>query len=588
MIKHLELINFRKFAKFSLSLRAGNILVGPNNSGKSSILDAFRILEACCRNAKGRAPTVLDMGREGVFDGYEIPETVLPFRLANTTHNYSDDDAVIIFQLSNENKAVIRLHPSRSTRFYIDETQGRRLTTSSKFLGALPFNLVLVPTLSPLEVEERYVQDETVRRNAGTRLASRQLRNIWLRETPEAFEGFRRDVEEAWPGVKIQKPEMEHTQPPIVTMFFSEERRDREVQWAGFGFQVWLQIQTHLRRGNEKSVLIIDEPDIYLHPDLQRKLLRSIRQRFSQYVMATHAVEIINDADAKEIVSVTSPFRVGRRIRSDKEYEAVYQHLGSAANADFARIARARRVIFVEGQDGRIIRKIAALLGLSRLADPTNAPIIPLGGFSRWRRAEDAAWAFKQVFDLDVAIFCLFDRDYRPDEEVAAFCEKAEQRSLEFCVLDKKEIENYILVPVALQRAIHRRLTARKELSPPPTIDQVSDWLLAVADDTKSSVIAHRAACALKYERETRSKRDDSVILKDSNRIVEESWRIAEKRLSLAPGKEVLARLNDFLQSNLSISITEAQIIDGLTRATLDGGLTSVLKRLDEFCSAKT
>ena len=178
MIEHLELTNFRKFQKFSLRLREGNILVGPNNSGKSSILDAFRILDACCRNARRRNPQLLDMGGQGVFDGYEVPETVLPFKLANTTFNYADDDAIVVFRLANKNTATIRLHPRKATRFYIEPADGRRRNTSKKFLDALPFNLVVVPTLSPLEAEEQYVQDETVKRNAGTRLASRQLRNV--------------------------------------------------------------------------------------------------------------------------------------------------------------------------------------------------------------------------------------------------------------------------------------------------------------------------------------------------------------------------------------------------------------------------
>ena len=254
--------------------------------------------------------------------------------------------------------------------------------------------------------------------------------------------------------------------------------------------------------------------------------------------MATHAIEIINDADANEIVSVSPPFRTGKRIRSDKEYEVVYQHLGSAANADFARIARARRVIFVEGKDGRLIRKFSTLLNLALLADPSNAPIIQLGGFSRWRRAEEAAWAFKQVFDLDVAMFCLFDRDYRTDGEVTAFCEDAKKRSLEFCVLDKKEIENYLLVPSALQHAIHRRLRTRNNDDELPSLDQVTEWLLLAAHGTKPTVLAHRGANAIRYDRETGSKLDDTTILHRSNQFVEECWLSTKTRLTLAPGKK--------------------------------------------------
>jgi predicted ATPase len=289
-IDHLQLTNFRKFASFRLKLNTGNILAGPNNSGKSSILDAFRILEACFRHTRSRNPSIIKIGDGDIYYGYEIPDLIMPFSLANITHNYTDYDATLEFRASNKIRAVIRLHPERQTKFYLDGG-GPRFKTSSKFRDAFPVDLVIVPTLAPLEADEPYVIDQTVQRNATGRLASRVLRNIWLRRSQDEFDAFRIDVESAWPSIRLQKPEFRPgSSPPTVEMFYSEDRIDREVQWAGFGFQVWLQIQTHLRRGGPASILIIDEPDIYLHPDLQRLLLRAIRNRFSQFVMATHAV----------------------------------------------------------------------------------------------------------------------------------------------------------------------------------------------------------------------------------------------------------------------------------------------------------
>ena len=64
----------------------------------------------------------------------------------------------------------------------------------------------------------------------------------------------------------------------------------REIHWSGFGFQVWLQILLQLARGNGDSVLVLDEPDIYLHADLQRRLLRLVGERFPQYFIATCSI----------------------------------------------------------------------------------------------------------------------------------------------------------------------------------------------------------------------------------------------------------------------------------------------------------
>ena len=282
-------------------------------------------------------------------------------------------------------------------------------------------DLVIVPQLAPLEANEDYVTDETVQRNASTRLASRVLRNIWLRKDAAEFNAFREDVEAAWPQVRLNQPELQRGNPPMVRMFYSEARMDREVQWAGFGFQVWMQILTHLGRGGLESAVVIDEPDIYLHPDLQKRLLRTVRARFGQFVLATHSVEIINDADAHEVVSVNASQRTARRIRTETEYASLYRYLGSGDNAELTRIARARKVVFVEGKDGRLLRRLATRFEFASLADSQNVPVVQLGGFAQWRRAAHAVWAFRQVLDLEIEVLCIFDRDYRCEEEVGDF-----------------------------------------------------------------------------------------------------------------------------------------------------------------------
>jgi hypothetical protein len=189
-------------------------------------------------------------------------------------------------------------------------------------------------------------------------------------------------------------------------------------------------------------MLIIDEPDTYLHPDLQRRLLRGIRSRYGQFLMATHSTEIINDALANEIVSINPQYKTAKRINTEEEYTSLYKYLGSSDNADFARIAKARKVIFVEGRDIKLIRKLAVRLGFDRLADIQGPPVVQLGGFSNAPKASHAIWAFRQVLDLEIEGYCLFDRDYRTPEQVDVFLTTAKAEGMEVRVLERKEIEN--------------------------------------------------------------------------------------------------------------------------------------------------
>jgi predicted ATPase len=44
MIKHIKVTNFRSLRNFELDLGKNNVIVGPNNSGKSNLIDFFRFL----------------------------------------------------------------------------------------------------------------------------------------------------------------------------------------------------------------------------------------------------------------------------------------------------------------------------------------------------------------------------------------------------------------------------------------------------------------------------------------------------------------------------------------------------------------
>ncbi len=510
-----------------------------------------------------------------------MPDSVLPVSLSNITHDYSDNDAVLKFVM-NEKQAIIRMHPDKLTRFYID-MGGPRLTTSSTFRRAFAVKFVIVPTLSALEAEELHVGNETVQRNWVGKLASRVLRNIWLRETDLEFERFRTEIRATWKTIDLRKPELVKSQPPIVQMFYSENNRDREVNWAGFGFQAWLQIQTHLRRAEANSILVIDEPDVYLHPDLQRKLLQNIRDSFSQFVVATHSVEIINEAEPREVVAINPENKSGTRVSTDEHYSKLFEYIGSGANADFARIAKAKRVIFVEGTDGRLLRRLAARFGFNSLNDSSAVPIIKLGGFSRWPLAEHAVWAFKEILGLEIDIFCVFDRDYRSDEEVTAFLDRLNDKSIQAHVLKRKEIENYLLEPGVLCKALAKRLQERKSEIAAPSLERVEELIMGITEVLKDEVFSQRSSKLNKFKKGTGL--DEATIIKQAYRNADKIWKTLEGRIEISPGKQVLSDLNYMLQNEFSASLTQVGIVTSFNKENLPSDLHELLQTLNTFCN---
>jgi predicted ATP-binding protein involved in virulence len=106
----VEFTRFKAFKRFTLNLRSFNILVGPNNAGKSTILAAFRILAAAMRRASARKATRVK-GPQGFVLGYEIDLSSISVAEENIFYNYDDDEsASVVFHLSG----VLPISPDRS------------------------------------------------------------------------------------------------------------------------------------------------------------------------------------------------------------------------------------------------------------------------------------------------------------------------------------------------------------------------------------------------------------------------------------------------------------------------------------------
>ena len=148
--------------------------------------------------------------------------------------------------------------------------EGRRKGSIS-FRKEFPISVSVVPVLGPLEHQEPLVQPETVQRDHLTHRGSRHFRSFWY-QLPDGFDRFAALIERTWPGMQVQRPEVTDVQSGSVGMFCLERRITRELYWAGFGFQVWCQLLSHAVQAAGSTVFVIDEPEIYLHADVQRQL----------------------------------------------------------------------------------------------------------------------------------------------------------------------------------------------------------------------------------------------------------------------------------------------------------------------------
>ena len=583
----VEFHRFKAFEEFTLRLHHLNILVGPNNAGKSTILAAFRILAAAIRRAASRNPEIV-RGQHGETYGYKIDLSAISVAEENIFFNYDDSEpAHVAFALSNKNTMTL-FFPEQRSCFLVLDAQGRSVLTTSAFKSNFNCPIGFVPILGPVEHNEKLYEKEAARLALFTYGAARNFRNIWY-HYPEKFAEFRSVLMQTWPGMDIERPTVDfsHSKPRL-HMFCPEERIPREIFWAGFGFQVWCQMLTHVIQANELALFLIDEPDIYLHADLQRQLLGILRTLGPDILIATHSTEMIMEAEADDIVLIDKKRKHARRINNPSQLQEVFGALGSNLNPILTQLAKTRRALFVEGKDFQILGKFARKLGFNSVANRSDFTVIPVEGFSP-ERIRSLKRGIETTLGGKIIAAALLDRDYRSGRE----CEKIASECKAFCdfvfILESKEIENLLLVPAALDRAITRRIadvaerTGRNIVCVPNSAAFFENYATA----KKTYLAAQHLEFREHFERATSPGKDKGAIKEEALNEFERRWDGCNSKLKIIPGKEAVGALNRHLQESCGVSITPTAIIDSMRMDEIPEEARILIRNIAAFASEK-
>ena len=582
-ITSVRFSGYKALKHMSVRLAPFNVLVGPNNCGKSTVIGAFRVLEVAMRRARARG-TQLCRGPDGRTRGWNITPDALPISLENVHSDLVSTRSSVLFRMSNKNTLLLDF-PEDGGCFLFADTPGRQIVTPARFRTAFPVSIGVVPVLGPVEHEEKAVQEATVRRNLTTHRASRNFRNYWI-QNPEGFDEFAELVAQTWPGMELEPPEVVGLMAGKLDMFCRENRMARELYWAGFGFQVWCQILTHALRSRDATILVIDEPEIYLHPDLQRKLVVTLRELGPDILIATHSTEIMGEVEPADILLLEKQRRTAVRLKSIGDVQGVTKRIGSVHNVTLTQLSRTRRVLFVEGsEDFKRLRKFATVLGLQELESGRDITAVESEGFANWKAIAASAWGIEKTLGTPLCIGAVFDRDYWPEEQIAEMKAKLGARVPLVHVLARKEMENYLLQPAVLQRAVERgvRDRARRLGEKPPTVEDVAPLLERATDPFRDDAQAQYLARRLDHHDQSGRSEDRATVTRETIEWFTKGWSDLETRVSITPGKRALAELRRLVREAYSINLTDHQLISGFTKTDVPEDLRELLHDLDEF-----
>ena len=213
---------------------------------------------------------------------------------------------------------------------------------------------------------------------------------------------------------------------------------EQEVVKVAFDL-IWKQIR--------HSVILVDEPELHLHPTLAFRLLETIKglgDATNQLILFTHSPDLISTYHATGnvyFVDIDEPkANQGKRL-SDLHTDHV--ETARAVGANLGLFAVGKKLIFVEGTEASVDR-----LTYHRVAQECfpEAYLLPMGSVRNLNALSHVSEELRSaIFGVD--LFMIRDRDGLSDEHVAEL-----EANPRFRVLPRRHVENFFLDAGLLSR----------------------------------------------------------------------------------------------------------------------------------------
>ena len=474
MLTKLTVRNFKRFGEAEIELGNPVVLIGPNNSGKTSAMQALALWDIGLKrwNEK-RAGRSAPEKRPGVTinrrDLFSIPNPNAAhlwrdLRVRNVqriagkqrTNNVRIDLVVegvdrdkawtcgLEFDYANEESFYCR--PLR-----LDEGKPSHRMPIPDEAGSV--RIAFLPPMSGLAATETRLDQGAVSVRVGEGRTAEVLRNLCFRivdQEPDRWESLVERIKTLF-GVALNEPRYVEERGEI-TMGYREHGSVLDLSSSGRGLQQTLLILTYMY-ANPGAVILLDEPDAHLEILRQRQIYNLISQVASdsgnQIIAASHSEVLLNEAADRDLVIafVGKPHRIGNGRNQ------MHKALAEIGFDQYYQAEQTGWVLYLEGStDLAILRTFARRLGNDSAVRALEKP------FVRYVGAGYSA-ALRHFYGLREALpslksVALFDRlDHRPDNS-----------SLQHLIWRRREIENYLCTEATLKAYAHASAMATKPM----------------------------------------------------------------------------------------------------------------------------
>lgn len=252
-------------------------------------------------------------------------------------------------------------------------------------------SISILPQISIIKENEKRLSDATILDDMDTYLSSRHFRNEMFLFKKYYFNEFKKLAEETWPGLRVRDLDYNYSRSEYINLLIEDARFPAEIGFMGSGIQMWLQIIWFVCRSQGSETIILDEPDVYMHPDLQLKILNLVKSMFKQVIIATHSIEIISNVSPRNIITIDKKDRQMRFANHLEAVQNIVDDIGSVYNLSLIKLNSSNKCFFVEGNDIKILQQFYNILNPKGMHLLDSIPSLPLGGFKRLNEAFGAS-----------------------------------------------------------------------------------------------------------------------------------------------------------------------------------------------------
>lgn len=451
MIKSISLKNFRGFREHAVDFTQFCLLIGQNNAGKTTLVEALRIISAALSKAKSAQFEMAsdEFGSDITGAIFRVSLDTLDIENRGLHYNYRNSDpAIIRVKYTNNCQIVVGIGESLNDVVCQLLLPGGVKVNSRSQIKETKFRPIFVmPPVGALLAEETQRDKKYLYKHINGYLSYRHIRNQ-MADMSDEFDRFREILTDTW-STNLQVGKVEYVQGEKQS-YYGVTIRDgpfvSEMALVGSGLQAWIQTTWFLARVGSDSIIVLDEPDVFLHADLQKKLIKILAvERYRQTIVATHSLEMIADVAPAEIILVSKRYSRSRALSSSAQAQSVMEAIGTNLNIQLSKVAAAGKIIFVEGQDYAFLDQIAFKLGNIAYDKFSKIPHFSVGGMNNWPKAAMAAKAFHDTSAGKVEGVMFLDRDYKPDDVFNSIKTQACKDCLRILVWSRKEIENFFI-----------------------------------------------------------------------------------------------------------------------------------------------